>query len=689
MNLKKRGIIEKIINMLLNVFIFIFSVILLISIYNNVQIKLFGKDYSDFFGYSVFEVQTGSMAPEINPGDWIIVKSSNDIELKDVITYNQDGEYITHRVIGVYNGTYVTKGDANNSKDDPIDQKQVVGKVVKILANFGILKKTIFNPIVLVSIIITILICNFVFKNKKNEEKQTINLDAKLKTKEFVSSIVNKTKEIIDAIVKKTKKIFNITLGKVGQISTEKHNANPTKILGSEQNNQRQSSELSEKEIITIENQKTENEEEYIQDPLAYIPVDVSELDETFLEIANNEIEEEQLPEKKTIEQIEEPEIEKPTKLNLELLETGKKSKNVIEKFISVKVEELTEILNILDDDGKNYVNEPTIKNKFMSAYIDSKYYNYYGEIDNYESKKQITKIEKHLQNTAAFMKQNYKGSDFKYSDKVERFLIIFDVISKLEQAKESITDKKAKEEFYKKELTKFAKVSKWDNNKIKTSITAIMKIQRNYVGILEYLFKKLETNMFNLEFNKLKNDKNIFAVSLEHNISFGKVYSDYIIDKTYNEGVIAENKTVILLNILSIRLVKDMINSDFNKKYIVYLPRTLYSKDKKIEKTLSMIEDEHAKESVIILVGLEDLLKHKTLIKKLKKDGYNFALTLNSEFNIDAKNYTALNLVNYIFVDKKIPNIVKKLSNLPEDVVEKLIYEDVIEKIGDFGGEK
>ena len=27
------------------------------------------------------------------------------------------------------------------------------------------------------------------------------------------------------------KKIFNITLGKVGQIGTEKHNANPTKIL--------------------------------------------------------------------------------------------------------------------------------------------------------------------------------------------------------------------------------------------------------------------------------------------------------------------------------------------------------------------------------------------------------------------------------------------------------------------------
>ena len=84
MGLEKKGKIEKIVNVILNIFIGIFSVILLISLYNNVQVKLFGKDYSDFFGYSIFEVQTGSMQPEINPGDWIIVKSSQNIKLKDV-----------------------------------------------------------------------------------------------------------------------------------------------------------------------------------------------------------------------------------------------------------------------------------------------------------------------------------------------------------------------------------------------------------------------------------------------------------------------------------------------------------------------------------------------------------------------------------------------------------------------------
>ena len=56
MNLKKRGLYEKIINIILDVLIIVFGIILLISIYNNVQIKILGNDYSSFFGYSTFEV---------------------------------------------------------------------------------------------------------------------------------------------------------------------------------------------------------------------------------------------------------------------------------------------------------------------------------------------------------------------------------------------------------------------------------------------------------------------------------------------------------------------------------------------------------------------------------------------------------------------------------------------------------
>ena len=214
------------------------------------------------------------------------------------------------------------------------------------------------------------------------------------------------------------------------------------------------------------------------------------------------------------------------------------------------------------------------------------------------------------------------------------------------------------------------------------------MKIQRNYVGIVEYLLKKLETNMFDLEFNKLKTKKNIFGVGLQHNITFGKIYSDYIIEKTYNEGIIAENKILILLNLLSIRLVNDMLESSFEKKYIVYLPKTLYSKEKKMEKTLRIIDDGHAKDSVIFLLDFTQLNVNKTVIKKLIKAGYKFAVSINNNTKLEQKYYSNMNLVEHVFVDKNIPNIVKTLSTLPEEIMDKIIYEDVMEKIGDFGGE-
>ena len=68
------SIVKKLINIVLDFFIVILAGVLLIAVYNNVQINILGNSYSSFMGYSLFEVQTGSMADEINAGDWIIVK---------------------------------------------------------------------------------------------------------------------------------------------------------------------------------------------------------------------------------------------------------------------------------------------------------------------------------------------------------------------------------------------------------------------------------------------------------------------------------------------------------------------------------------------------------------------------------------------------------------------------------------
>lgn len=96
MEKKTQNILKKIINLVLDFFIVILGFVLLITIYNNIQIKVLGNDYPSFFGYSLFEVQTGSMVGDkedsINAGDWIVVKYSNKIELDDVVTFEYKDE---------------------------------------------------------------------------------------------------------------------------------------------------------------------------------------------------------------------------------------------------------------------------------------------------------------------------------------------------------------------------------------------------------------------------------------------------------------------------------------------------------------------------------------------------------------------------------------------------------------------
>ena len=60
----------------------------------------------------------------------------------------------------------------------------------------------------------------------------------------------------------------------------------------------------------------------------------------------------------------------------------------------------------------------------------------------------------------------------------------------------------------------------------------------------------------------------------------------------------------------------------------------------------------------------------------------------LNNNSKIEEKYYKTLYLVDYIFVDKKLSNVVKVLSTLPEDLADKVVYEDITEEVGDFGGE-
>jgi len=96
-------------------------------------------------GFTPTIIASGSMTPTLNPGDIAIVVSTpaKTIKIGDIIQYrtaNAEAPTI-HRVIDKYEsgGTlwFITQGDANNAPDDPINERQVMGKVITVIPQLG------------------------------------------------------------------------------------------------------------------------------------------------------------------------------------------------------------------------------------------------------------------------------------------------------------------------------------------------------------------------------------------------------------------------------------------------------------------------------------------------------------------------------------------------------------------------
>lgn len=125
-----------------------------------------------FFNYRVYRIATGSMTPNLKVGELIVVKDNSDFMVGDVITYEKNNVYITHRVVELDGDNVVTKGDNNNVNDDAITKDSVVGKMVLKLRVIGFINYLFSKPLTwvfgfLIGLVIVLLIPNY----KRNKDK--------------------------------------------------------------------------------------------------------------------------------------------------------------------------------------------------------------------------------------------------------------------------------------------------------------------------------------------------------------------------------------------------------------------------------------------------------------------------------------------------------------------------------------
>ena len=698
MNNQKESVIEKIINYVLDILIFVFGIVLLISLYISIQTKVFKNDYANFFGYSIFEVQTGSMSGTIEAGDWIIVDLSKKPKLNDIVTYESNGNFITHRVIEIYGSTYVTMGDANSAKDDPIDGEEIVGTVSKILPRLGIIRKTLFNPVVLIAVIIVLFVLNWTFKNKNNvKTKESVN-KVVLNMKDVLMKLIDKIKEIINSkksikpVIKELPKIETKKDNDISFSREEMLNSAVDNSIGKESNNieivtdkkddikSTDSTNNNSKEEVT--NNEVSREDDLSKTAMyRFVFVDKDEFNKDNIKnvvIEKPEVEEVKVEPKKEIV-VEEKKEDNDVKL--ELINDTKKAKNIIDKVMSIKIEEFKDILVILEGEDRDLVNEITIKNEFFKAYINVRYYNIY-EANEFSNPRFVSRVENTIKKLGSKMISEYKGSDNKYSDKIEKYIRLFMTVANFEQIYNSRADNKRKQELYFKTLNNYYRDDDLDNSNIKYLVNSIVKIKKKYDDTIFYILDSLSSDEFGLKFSRINDLKNTFGVKLLQNIDFDKMYSSYIINKTYKEGIIAEDKISVTIALLLKQLVLDMLNADYDNKYVIYLPSSLYDKEKKCERFIKSLNDDYAKSHVSVLVSIKDFLDNRDYIKEFTKDGYNFSIVYDSEVKILYEDYGNLYIANNIFIDKDSINVKKVFAFIPEEIYSRFIYDDILNKV-------
>lgn len=696
--MKNNKLVSKIIDYTLNVLIVLFAIFLLISLYNFFQVKILGNKYSNFFGFSLFEVQTGSMHGTIEAGDWIVIKSSADIEIGDIVTYKHGNDFITHRIIESYKGTYVTKGDANNTKDDPIDKSQIVGKVVKVFHGFGILRKTIFNPIVILLLIVILYLSNLTFKSGKTKfdlyvEKFISIIKKKIfknSSKEIKSEKVRVT---IDAPIIEKKEDVSSVIVVPNEVMEDTSSKNDVEKLNVEQefvqndvieNNDKEDdlSKTAMFRMISIqpdERPKYYEEKEDVTDAEIVDPDDLSKtamfrvinVDSYDIDNKENKIVEEQKDKFTEVvsltlnaEEVDVPVIEKKiTKEYIDERIKSKKAKNILDKAFVIKKIVYDEILNVLLKDEKAYIFKSSMRNEFIDQYMNFKYYCLDDERKN---------ASKNIKNYANDLISRFIRDEKKVNT-INAYLKCFLFISNIEDKKKHDL------------VNELNNVFEFENvSDIANDIELILNYSNENLG---NILDKLDTNTFEVKYNKIVGQKNLYGVVLNHNISFSKVYSDYIVDKTYNEGIISEDKIAVLLNLLLCKIVTDLMNSNYDAKYIVYIPNALYGKDKKLDKIISTIDNEYAKNHVYFLTSVSNMISNKDDIKRLRKKGYGFAIAFNKHVDLKNDDMGYIYMADYYFMDSYL-DADKVCASIPSEIIKQIIKDSISKKIGDYGGE-
>ncbi len=152
------------------------GILLIYNIYVMVAKLAYKQQMPVFLGFATAAVLSGSMEPAINTGDYIVTLAKDSYEVGDIVMYENDGVYTTHRIVEETEEGFRTMGDNNGGSVDPwiVHEEDIVGEVVLVLRGFGNVAAFCQTPlgmfVIVVAAALIWVLCDLVSRKKTKKE---------------------------------------------------------------------------------------------------------------------------------------------------------------------------------------------------------------------------------------------------------------------------------------------------------------------------------------------------------------------------------------------------------------------------------------------------------------------------------------------------------------------------------------
>lgn len=300
---------------------------------------------------------------------------------------------------------------------------------------------------------------------------------------------------------------------------------------------------------------------------------------------------------------------------------------NVVNEYIKMTEKNIKKYFNLIL--GKKF--DAEIFSHLFKEYINVRYFNLYERISknnenniNFYVKKEALKL----------IENNYDVNIVKETFGLFRFVLYFDDVKKVTSWSKVL-----------EEIFEYSGYNDY-NDELLNMVKDDIKIKKEYISLFT-------NNDFNLKFKKTSKAK-LQDVSIDFNIKFPKLYSDYAINKVFDSNIIAEDKMFVEYYLISVLILKKIISMDFNFQYLIDFDLTIYEKKNKWSWLINIISNDALEEHTAFKIKYSTYLENKNIINNLIRNGFNFGIALDKTYTLDPLLDNTLVLFKYIITESK-----------------------------------